>query len=65
MAQELMLAIGGLLTAVLNLLVGGGFKKWNLWFTRRLLALAVGRLPETQQERFAEEWHSQHKRRPG
>jgi hypothetical protein len=58
MAQELMLAIGGVFTAVLNLLVGGGCKQWILWFTQRLLALAVRRLPETQQERFAEEWHS-------
>jgi len=58
MAQALMLAIGGILIGLLNLLVGDKFKEYAPWFVRRLLAIATKRLPETQQQRFAEEWAS-------
>ena len=65
MAQALILAIGGVLTAVLNLLSGGNLKQWIPWFTQRLLRLATRRLPETQQDRFAEEWTSHMNDVPG
>src|SRR5215472_7419241 len=58
MAQALMLAIGGILIGLLNLLVGDQFKEYTPWFVRRLLAIATKRLPEAQQQRFAEEWTS-------
>jgi len=58
MAQALMLAIGGILTGVLNLLVGNVFKEDMPWIIQRLLVLATKCLPEPQQERFAEEWTS-------
>ena len=56
MAQALILALGGILTAVLNRLSGGALHASIAWFTRRLLDLATKRLPENQRERFAEEW---------
>jgi hypothetical protein len=56
MAQALILALGGMLTAVLNRLSGDALHAWIPWFTQRLLDLAIKRLPEDQQERFAEEW---------
>ena len=56
MAQALILALGGMLTAVLNRLSGDALHAWIPWFTQRLLDLATKRLPEDQQERFAEEW---------
>src|SRR5579863_2850602 len=65
MAQALILAIGGVLTATLNLLVGGDLKDAIPWFTQRLLRLATRRLPETQQQRFAEEWTSHMNDVPG
>lgn len=54
MAQALMLGIGGILAVPLNGLGDDGFE-WRIrWFTRRLLALAIKCLPETQQDRFAD-----------
>lgn len=58
MAQALILALGGMLTAVLNQLSAGAFQAWISWFTRQLLNLATQGLPEDQRERFAEEWES-------
>ena len=54
MAQALILALAGILTAVLNQLSGGALDVWAPWFTQRLLDLAIKRLPEDQRERFAE-----------
>jgi hypothetical protein len=58
MAQALVLALGGILAAILNRLSGGAFDAWIPRFTGWLLDLATNRLPEDQRERFAEEWAS-------
>jgi hypothetical protein len=65
MAQALILALAGILTAVLNRLSGGALDVWIPWFTQRLLDLAIKRLPEDQRERFAEEWASHINDMPG
>jgi len=65
MAQALMLAIGGVFIAALNQLVGGELRARVFWFTQRLLVLAIRRLPEPQQGRFAEEWTSHMNDIPG
>ena len=58
MGKALALAVGGILTAVLNVLLADKLKARICWFTQALLDLAVERLPQTQRERFAEEWAS-------
>ena len=58
MAQALILALGGMVAAVLNRLSGGALHTWISSFTRQLLDLATKHLPEDQRERFAEEWES-------
>lgn len=58
MAKALILALGGMLAAVLNRLSAGGFHAGIPWFTRQLLDIATRRLPEDQRERLAEEWES-------
>ena len=58
MAQALVLALVGMLAAVLNRLSGGALHAWIPWFTRRLLEIAAMRSPYDQRERLAEEWES-------
>ncbi len=58
MGKALALAVCGVLTAVLNVLLADKLKARISWFTQALLDLAVERLPQTQRERFAEEWAS-------
>ena len=58
MGKALALAVGGVLTAVLNILLADKLKARISWFTQALLDLAVERLPQTQRARFAEEWAS-------
>jgi len=58
MAKALVLALVGMLAAVLNRLSGGALHTWIPWFTRQLLDRATKRLPEEQRERLAEEWES-------
>jgi hypothetical protein len=65
MAKALVLAIGGMFTAVLIRLFGDELKAWMPWFTKRLLCIAIERLPEGQRERFAEEWASHINEVPG
>jgi hypothetical protein len=65
MAKALMLAFGGMITAVLARLFGDELKAWMPWFTRRLLRIAIERLPEVQRERFSEEWASHINEVPG
>ena len=36
--------------------VGDDVKEWLPWITRRLVELAVSRLPEQERDRFEEEW---------
>jgi hypothetical protein len=38
--------------------LGDELKVWMPWFTKRLLHIAIRRLPEAQRERFSEEWAS-------
>lgn len=52
------LAVGGLIMAIFNRLAGDEVKAWMPWFTKRLLQIAIERLPEVQRERFSEEWAS-------
>ena len=65
MAQALVLALIGMVAAVLNLLSGGALHAWIPRFTRQLLDLAIKRLPEEQRERLAEEWESHISEVPG
>lgn len=65
MAKALVLAIGGMFTAVMIRLFGDELKAWMPWFTKRLLCIAIERLPEGQRERFAEEWASHINEVPG
>jgi hypothetical protein len=58
MAQALVLALGGMVAALLNRLSGGALGARILWFTRRLLEIAAVRSPYDQRERLAEEWES-------
>ncbi len=58
MGKALVFAVGGILTALLNVLLADKLKAWIPWFTQALLDLAGERLPEAQRERFAEEWAS-------
>jgi lipopolysaccharide/colanic/teichoic acid biosynthesis glycosyltransferase len=50
-AKVLVLALAALITAVLTRLL-------MPWLTKRLLRIAIERLPEAQRERFSEEWTS-------
>jgi hypothetical protein len=36
--------------------ISGILRAWTPWIVRRLIALAVKRLPENQRSRYAEEW---------
>lgn len=58
--MDLILAIlsvaGALIGAVVVKVIADDVKEWTPWVTRRLLDIAVRRLPEGQQERYAEEW---------
>jgi hypothetical protein len=58
MGKTLVLTVGGVLTALLNVLFADKLRRWIAWFTASLLDLAVQQLPEGQRERFAEEWAS-------
>lgn len=58
MAQALVLALVGMLAALLNRLSGGALHARIPWFTRRLLEIAAIRSPYDQRERLAEEWES-------
>ena len=65
MAKSLALAVGGILAALLTRFVGDELKAWMPWLTKRLLLLAIERLPECQRERFSEEWASHLNEVPG
>jgi hypothetical protein len=58
MGKALILAVGGLITAIFSRLAGDEVKSWIPWFTKRLLQIAIECLPEAQRERFSEEWAS-------
>jgi hypothetical protein len=65
MAKALVLAFGGMITALLTRFFGDEVKAWMPWFTKRLLRIAIERLPEGQGERFSEEWASHINEVPG
>jgi len=47
---------GAIVAAVVVKVIADDAKEWTPWVTRQLLNAAVRRLPEGQQERYAEEW---------
>lgn len=58
MGKALILTVGGLLTAFVNVLFADKLRGRIISLTSGLLDLAVARLPDEQRERFAEEWAS-------
>ena len=56
MGKALVLAFGAIIAA--TLLLGPKLNVWIRWLTKRLLRIAIERLPEAQRERFSEEWAS-------
>lgn len=65
MAKALLLGFGGMITAILTRFFGDELKAWMPWFSKRLLRIALERLPECQRERFSEEWASHISEVPG
>lgn len=53
-----LLIVGSVLVGVLSRQLADEFKAWTPWLVQKLVLLAVGRMPKTQQERYAEEWSS-------
>jgi hypothetical protein len=53
------------LTAALSRVVAEEFVAWTPAIVRRLIRIAVARLPENYRERFEEEWHSHVNEVPG
>ena len=47
---------GAIIIPVTARVVGDDVKEWLPWITRRLVELAVSRLPEQERDRFEEEW---------
>jgi len=47
---------GAIVAAVVVKVIADDAKEWTPWVTRQILNAAVRRLPEGQQERYAEEW---------
>ena len=60
-----LLIIGSVLTAALARQLADEFKAWTPRITKKLVIVAVNKLPETQRERFAEEWLSHLDDTPG
>ena len=58
MGKALVLTVGGIVAALLNVLFIDKLTPRIAWSTAALLDFAVQRLPEDQRERFAEEWAS-------
>jgi hypothetical protein len=59
------LFIVSVLIAALSRTVAEEIEAWSPSIIRGLISLAVGRLPESQRERFCEEWHSHVNEVPG
>ena len=55
----------GVLTAVLAITVAEEIGAWSPWVVRSLIKFAVARLPQSQRERFEEEWQSHAAEVPG
>jgi len=60
-----LLITGSVLIAVLSRQMADEFKAWTPRVTKKLVMVAVNKLPETQRERFAEEWLSHLDDTPG
>lgn len=65
MARGLALTLVGIFVAAATRLLGDELKAWMPWVMKRLLDIAIQRLPEDQRERFAEEWSSHIDEIPG
>jgi hypothetical protein len=59
------LIVVSILTAALSKILAEEMSAWNPSIIRRLIKLAVGRLPEGRRERFQEEWQSHVNEVPG
>jgi len=55
----------GTLGTVLSRLLTDEFKAWTPWVIQRVICRAIARLPQSQKERFDEEWHSHINEVPG
>lgn len=58
-------AVDAVLTATSVKILADDAREWAPWVTRRLLDLAVQRLPERRRERFSEEWRGRIHDAPG
>jgi lipopolysaccharide/colanic/teichoic acid biosynthesis glycosyltransferase len=56
---------GAIIIPVTARVVGDDVKEWLPWITRRLVELAVSRLPEQERDRFEEEWWAHINELPG
>jgi hypothetical protein len=55
----------GILSTAFSRQLADEFKAWTPWFVRKIVALAVHRLPEDQRGRYSEEWLSHVAEIPG
>jgi len=58
MAASVIMTIVGIFAAASSRILADEVKAWSPRLTKRLIALAVRRLPENQRERYSEEWLS-------
>jgi hypothetical protein len=59
------LALFGILGAVLSKILAEDAREWIAWLTERMIDKSVSRLPVALRERFAEEWRSDVESVPG
>lgn len=60
-----LLIIGAIVTSAVSRLLADEFKSWNTWGVKKLIDLAVRRLPIDLRQRFGEEWSSYISEIPG
>jgi hypothetical protein len=56
---------GTIIVAVLRAVLADEIKAWLPWIGERMIGRAVRNLPESQRERYKEEWHSHLNEIPG
>lgn len=56
--MELVTLLGSLISSVTSRLVADELKAWSPSIVQKLISMAVAKLPETNRERFSEEWQS-------
>jgi hypothetical protein len=65
MAASVIMTIVGIAAAASSKILAEEFKAWRPCLTKKLVALAVSRLPESKRERYNEEWSSYLEETPG